>query len=348
MLSLAKIILYLFEGAAVTVAIYLITKKQLQAAELFTLALSIGVTFMILDLFAPSIAAGARQGAGFGLGWGQVGGTPNPRTYYSNDNRFEGKFGQCEGGRCALPRKNIVEGMDDPVAIEYYQRWNPPYHENHMPPPIDTTQYDQGAPRVLDYDGMSRQGEEQPVEPTNEPAPMTSQVYNAGQFEYEPQLSQPVKKPKQINHIVPQGMTGKQTEGFSDYVAEDYPQQMNDPNRMQIRSQISKKLRENPFNTTVRSSTEIDGQGVYYDKENIPEVVSEIYPDPLLYSPLKPEYGYRYQLPRGWDNLEQKGLYRAFNKFRNISPDSMDCQSGPFGKYGQYNANYHYQKKNRN
>src|SRR5947208_16330681 len=103
MLSLAKIILYLLEGSAITIAIYLITKKQLQASELFTLSLSIGVTFMILDLFAPEIGAGARQGAGFGLGFKQVGGTPRPESYYGTNGRFQGNFGRCTGDRCGLP-----------------------------------------------------------------------------------------------------------------------------------------------------------------------------------------------------------------------------------------------------
>ena len=34
------------------------------------------LTFLVLDLFAPNVAAGTRQGSGFGIGYGMVGGQP--------------------------------------------------------------------------------------------------------------------------------------------------------------------------------------------------------------------------------------------------------------------------------
>ena len=108
MLTIKRILLYLIEGLAITVAIYLVTKRKIDIRALGTLALTIGVTFMVLDLYAPGVAAGARQGNGFGLGI-QLGGYPTPmnRRYY-------------EG-----PDNKIVEGMDDPVARNYYGMYNP-------------------------------------------------------------------------------------------------------------------------------------------------------------------------------------------------------------------------------
>jgi hypothetical protein len=300
MISLAKIILYLFEGAAITVAIHLISKKRLHLAELFTLALTIGVTFMILDLFSPSIASGARQGAGFGLGWKQVGGTPRPGGYYGAQGS-PCKSGTCKGnltGGYAEPRgynpavncqgspllkamqPDVYEGMDDKVAIEYYQRYNPPYQRNSLPPPLDTHSIDQGAPRVLENEHF--EGTAQP-----------------------PQASESVGLPASS-------------------------------------SQISKKMRENPFQTTVRSSQEIDQTGSYYGPEDPTSARGQTPEAPLLYNPQLPTYGYRAQLPQGWDQLEQPNINKAFNRFRNTVPNSMNCQVGPYGDQGQYNPNYRY------
>jgi len=79
---------YLLEGIAITIAIYLITKKTIHVTEIVTLAVSIVVTSIILDIFAPSVSAGMRQGSGFGLGYMQVAGnpTPMPRQYFENPN----------------------------------------------------------------------------------------------------------------------------------------------------------------------------------------------------------------------------------------------------------------------
>lgn len=112
MLTIKRIVLYLIEGLAITAAIYLVTKRQIDVRAIGTLALVIGATYMVLDLYAPGVGAGARQGSGFGLGFGlvpQVAGYPTPmnRRYY-------------EG-----PDNKIVEGMDDPVALNYYSQYNP-------------------------------------------------------------------------------------------------------------------------------------------------------------------------------------------------------------------------------
>ena len=41
--------------------------------EVLYIAITAAATFMVLDLFAPSVGAGARQGTGFGVGLNQVG-----------------------------------------------------------------------------------------------------------------------------------------------------------------------------------------------------------------------------------------------------------------------------------
>jgi hypothetical protein len=108
MFTINSIIIRLLEGLAVTIAIYLITQKKFDTRGLIILVLSISATFLVLDLFAPNVGNGARQGAGFGLGFQQVAGnpTPMPLKYYN-------------------PNGQIIEGMDDPTALNYYGQYNP-------------------------------------------------------------------------------------------------------------------------------------------------------------------------------------------------------------------------------
>lgn len=72
-LLLKRAIKYLIEGFAVAVAAYYIPKKMLKFNEIVAVAITAAMTFAILDVFAPSIAASARTGAGFGIGAAQVG-----------------------------------------------------------------------------------------------------------------------------------------------------------------------------------------------------------------------------------------------------------------------------------
>ena len=104
MLSIYGLILRLLEGIAIVVAIYLITKKQMNTKETLMLVITIAGTFLLLDLFSPGVASGARQGTGFGLGYQQLAGDGSmPLRYY----------------------KDVVEGMDDPEAVKYYKKYNP-------------------------------------------------------------------------------------------------------------------------------------------------------------------------------------------------------------------------------
>lgn len=76
---LVRIIKYLLEGSVVALAAYLIPSKKLTGEEVLTIALVSSAVFALLDLFSPSIGASARQGAGFGLGGGLIGGFPLAR-----------------------------------------------------------------------------------------------------------------------------------------------------------------------------------------------------------------------------------------------------------------------------
>ena len=74
MFDIQSLIKYLLEGLAVAVAAYFIPQVKVQPKEIILIALTAASVFAVLDQFAPAVAAGARQGAGFGIGFGQFGG----------------------------------------------------------------------------------------------------------------------------------------------------------------------------------------------------------------------------------------------------------------------------------
>lgn len=70
---ISRVIKYIVEGGAVAVAAYVIPRKKLSIQEVIMVALTAAAVFAILDLYAPAVGAGARQGAGFGIGFSTVG-----------------------------------------------------------------------------------------------------------------------------------------------------------------------------------------------------------------------------------------------------------------------------------
>ena len=68
-----RAIKYLVEGLMVAIAAYAIPKRSLNMDEVALIALTAAATFSILDTYLPSMAVGARSGAGFGIGANLVG-----------------------------------------------------------------------------------------------------------------------------------------------------------------------------------------------------------------------------------------------------------------------------------
>lgn len=66
--ALIRLIKYAFEGLAVAIVAYILPKSQLQANEILFIALTAAAVFSILDLLAPAMSTGARQGVGLGAG----------------------------------------------------------------------------------------------------------------------------------------------------------------------------------------------------------------------------------------------------------------------------------------
>jgi ABC-type Co2+ transport system permease subunit len=67
-----RLIKYALEGVAVAIAAYFFSGK-LKIHEIGMISLTAMATFAILDVYAPSVGASARTGAGFGIGAGLVG-----------------------------------------------------------------------------------------------------------------------------------------------------------------------------------------------------------------------------------------------------------------------------------
>lgn len=70
---LSRVVKYAFEGLAVAIAAYVLPGKTLKMSEIGMIAVTALATFAILDIYAPSVGASARTGAGFGVGAGLVG-----------------------------------------------------------------------------------------------------------------------------------------------------------------------------------------------------------------------------------------------------------------------------------
>ena len=68
-----RAIKYGLEGLAVAIAAFVLPGKTLKMGEVGMIALVALATFAILDIYAPSVGASARTGAGFGIGANLVG-----------------------------------------------------------------------------------------------------------------------------------------------------------------------------------------------------------------------------------------------------------------------------------
>jgi len=75
MFDVQSLVKYLLEGLAVAVAAYYIPKRSSNLQEIAMIAATAAAVFAVLDLFAPAVSGGARQGAGFGIGYNITTGT---------------------------------------------------------------------------------------------------------------------------------------------------------------------------------------------------------------------------------------------------------------------------------
>lgn len=72
--ALVRLMKYLLEGIAVGIVSYLVTKPSRgNYNEILVIALTAAAVFAVLDVLAPAMSAGARQGAGMGAGFKLMG-----------------------------------------------------------------------------------------------------------------------------------------------------------------------------------------------------------------------------------------------------------------------------------
>ena len=75
MISRDQFIVYILEATAIAVVGTVVLGRSPIDTSLFLLIASLASANIIMDLYAPKISGSMRQGAGFGLGMKQVGGT---------------------------------------------------------------------------------------------------------------------------------------------------------------------------------------------------------------------------------------------------------------------------------
>lgn len=120
MLEAKDIVTYILEAIAVTaVTGYILVKNSKTAPnwnKLIAMTITIAVSFIVLDLFAPDVSSGARLGAGFRTGTMMVGGTGEMNHPTGTQPTNSSPDMQLYGTQCG--------GMDDVVAYDYYSPIN--------------------------------------------------------------------------------------------------------------------------------------------------------------------------------------------------------------------------------
>ncbi len=101
------IVKYLLEGLAVAVSAFYLSSKKTSVKETIMLGTVASVTFLLLDLFSPSIGSSTRTGAGLGIGLQRVGFEP-----------FEDAKKRKELERRKHAAKVLVQGFEDGDAPE--------------------------------------------------------------------------------------------------------------------------------------------------------------------------------------------------------------------------------------
>lgn len=71
-----RLIKYVLEGLMVAIAAAIIPKNKPDLQDVLIIALVAAATFSLLDMFAPSISTGVKQGLGLSIAGGILGGYP--------------------------------------------------------------------------------------------------------------------------------------------------------------------------------------------------------------------------------------------------------------------------------
>ena len=106
---------YLLEGLAVAAAAYYIPQRKTNLREVAMIALTAAATFAVLDLFAPAVAGGARQGAGFGIGARHVGFGEGFQTKedFEDEEAFANEHEESEGEEAFTNELEEFDGEEE-------------------------------------------------------------------------------------------------------------------------------------------------------------------------------------------------------------------------------------------
>lgn len=112
MFHLVNLVKYLLEGLAVAVAAFYIPQKNMNVKDIAIIALTAAATFAVLDMFSPFTGSGARQGAGFGIGYNMVtGGGFEDQDFQAQDGGDQ-DGGDQEGGDDGQEGGEVPTGDD--------------------------------------------------------------------------------------------------------------------------------------------------------------------------------------------------------------------------------------------
>lgn len=123
--QLQQVLKYVLEGLAVAVVAYYLTGAKTKPREIAMIGVSAALTFFVLDLFAPAVGLGTRQGAGFGIGHSMVGGSPTPMPwewYNPGTTRQTGggdfEIGGAEGFETDAQTAEVAEDLGKPWKLK--------------------------------------------------------------------------------------------------------------------------------------------------------------------------------------------------------------------------------------
>lgn len=119
MLSSINVIKYALESCAIVFVTQYLLGKDANLWRSVVLAVTLTVTHIILDTYAPVVGQHARIGAGFGIGLKHVGGGCGCTR---GGQCSCGSVCNCQRGGCGcVGGGGQIGGMDDAVAIDYYK-----------------------------------------------------------------------------------------------------------------------------------------------------------------------------------------------------------------------------------
>ncbi len=114
-----NVVKYALEGLAVALATNIISHGKTSFGEVFLMAISAMSVFLLLDVFAPLTAVGARHGAGFGLGLQMVGVGGAPAAPVQAGGAAEPDM--CGGGSGLLEALQTAGGPVEQVPANPYK-----------------------------------------------------------------------------------------------------------------------------------------------------------------------------------------------------------------------------------